>query len=373
MPKAHLTDITVRALKPGSKQLTYWDSTLPGFGLRVSQAGAKSWVVMSGRERRLTTLARYPTMPLKDARVAARKYLTSEKPAPAMMMTFREARTLFLASREQRNKKRTVSDYRRLLTRHFTQFDNRPLNEITTDQLMKVIDGLSETPSEQNHAFVAARTMLRACTARRFIPRSPLEGLGAPTKPAARDRVLSDEEMTQILTTAFSARSIFNQIVLLCLFTGLRRTEAAALRWEWIREEDRTITLPPAITKNNRGHTFPYGDAVADLLTFVSSREGFLFPGRDSKEQFFNGWSRSKENFDRHCAARGWTLHDLRRTFATNLAALGTPVQVTERLLNHVSGTVSGVAAIYNRHSYMPEMRAALQAWEAKVRLLAQG
>jgi integrase len=60
-------------------------------------------------------------------------------------------------------------------------------------------------------------------------------------------------------------------------------------------------------------------------------------------------------------------LHDLRRTFATNLAALGTPIHVTEKLLNHVSGTVSGVAAIYNRHAYMDEMRAAIINWEKRV------
>ncbi len=62
-----------------------------------------------------------------------------------------------------------------------------------------------------------------------------------------------------------------------------------------------------------------------------------------------------------------WTLHDLRRTAATNLAALGTRPHVTERLLNHVSGTVSGVAAIYNRHAYMAEMREALEAWDRKL------
>ena len=66
-----------------------------------------------------------------------------------------------------------------------------------------------------------------------------------------------------------------------------------------------------------------------------------------------------------------WTLHDLRRTFATNLAALGTPIHVTEKLLNHVSGTVSGVVAIYNRHSYMDEMRVAIEKWEKRLAEIA--
>jgi integrase len=61
----------------------------------------------------------------------------------------------------------------------------------------------------------------------------------------------------------------------------------------------------------------------------------------------------------------------LRRTFATNLAALGTPIHVTEKLLNHVSGSVSGVAAIYNRHAYMDEMRAAIINWEKRIAEIA--
>jgi hypothetical protein len=81
-----------------------------------------------------------------------------------------------------------------------------------------------------------------------------------------------------------------------------------------------------------------------------------------------NGWSNLKRTFDKsvHRAAP-WTLHHLRRTFATNLAALGTPIYVTEKLLNHISGSVFGVAAIYNRHGYMDEMRAAIADWEKRL------
>ena len=84
-----------------------------------------------------------------------------------------------------------------------------------------------------------------------------------------------------------------------------------------------------------------------------------------------NGWSNLKTKFDKSVeGVAPWTLHDLRRTFATNLAALGTPIHVTEKLLNHVSGTVSGVAAIYNRHAYMDEMRAAVANWEMRLATL---
>ena len=78
----------------------------------------------------------------------------------------------------------------------------------------------------------------------------------------------------------------------------------------------------------------------------------------------FNAWSKSKVYIDNVSGTTGWTLHDLRRTFATNLAKLGTPPHVIEALLNHKSGEIRGVAAIYNRHRYLDEMRKALEQYE---------
>jgi integrase len=81
-------------------------------------------------------------------------------------------------------------------------------------------------------------------------------------------------------------------------------------------------------------------------------------------------WSKSKITIDKKCAVAEWTLHDLRRTFATKLAGLDVPPHVVERLLNHVSGTISGVAAIYNRFSYVDEMRDAMKRWEERLTAL---
>ena len=92
-----------------------------------------------------------------------------------------------------------------------------------------------------------------------------------------------------------------------------------------------------------------------------------LFPAR-GKHTAFGGWSKGKPNFDKGCPIDHWTLHDLRRTCATNLAALGVPVHVTEKLLSHVSGTTSGIVAVYQRHAYMNEMRDAIERWELHLR-----
>lgn len=85
-----------------------------------------------------------------------------------------------------------------------------------------------------------------------------------------------------------------------------------------------------------------------------------FFPARGASEKPFNGWGKSKARLDAPLDISPYTLHDLRRTFSSNLARLGTPIHVTEKLLNHISGTVSGVAAVYNRYSYIDEMRQAV-------------
>ena len=131
------------------------------------------------------------------------------------------------------------------------------------------------------------------------------------------------------------------------------------------------VSLPD--TKNNRPHAFPIAPLAAGLIEHTPKFESdYIFPARGTQSRSFNGWSKSKFKLDKAIAKAGhdmapWTLHDLRRTFATNLAALGVAPHITERLLNHVSGTISGVAAIYNRHAYLDEMRDAITKWERRL------
>ncbi|MGZ9089359.1 MAG: site-specific integrase [Rhodoplanes sp.] len=174
---------------------------------------------------------------------------------------------------------------------------------------------------------------------------------------------------------ACDALGAFGLLVRLCLLTGQRRGEIGALRWDYIDRRNKLVTLPSSLTKNNREHTFPLGKQALAIIDALPQRGDYLFPGRNH-QQAFQGWAKSKARLDQIVEANGgvvspWTLHDLRRTFATNLAALNTPPHIVERILNHASGTISGVAAIYNRHAYLDEMRAAVMAWENRLSEIA--
>lgn len=372
MPKATLTDLTIRGLAPpATGQLTYWDKTLAGFGLRVSQGGTKSFVVMYGASRQLATIGRYPVIKLADARAEAKRILAQHTLGKHRVknITFDEAKQMFLAASAAKNKPRTTSDYRRLLDRHF-RLGRTMMGDIPQHDIMRRVNKLSDRPAEQNHAFAVVKIFFRWAKRNHYIESNPLADLPMPAAKRSRDRVLSSQELAEVYGKALAYTYPFGPIVALLLLTGQRRGEIGALEWSWIDRPNRIITLPSSLTKNKREHTFPYGAMVDEILDGLPETEDFLFPAsrvhvRGKPTGSYNGWAKTKPKFDATLeGVAHYTLHDLRRTFSSTLAALGTPIHVTEKLLNHVSGTVSGVAAVYNRHSYLEEMREAVTAYE---------
>ncbi|MDP6708258.1 MAG: integrase arm-type DNA-binding domain-containing protein, partial [Alphaproteobacteria bacterium] len=324
MPKAKLTDITIRSLKPPKKgQTTYWDQNLGGFGVRVSQGGTKTFLVMHGTNRRRTTLGRYPILTLSDARTEAKRLMAEITLGKLRLasVSFLEAQKQFLAASRQKNKPNTVYRYQRHLERHFP-FGSTLLTDISTDDVMRRINRLRDTPSEQNHAFMVARTFFRWAARNRLIDRSPLEGLSLPSPIGSRERVLSENELKLFYTKALSHPYPFGPIIALLVLTGARRTEVASLEWEWIDHKDRTITLPSTITKNNITHTFPFGHHVAAVFEKLPRIYGYVFPAHNQRSEtttVFNGWSKAKTVFDEGLQLAPYTLHDLRRTFVSTL------------------------------------------------------
>ncbi len=369
-----ITDLSIKRLIPPVKgQRTYTDGTLPGFGVRVASSGTKTFVLVHGRNRRRITIGRYPTISLQEARARARELIAQRVLGKEDLppIKFEDAIPIFLASQypEHSLKPRTREEAARVLHKHFLpplRFE--VVSTINTDSVMRVVDRMRKTPSEARHAFAVVRLFFRWSERRRYVLRSPLWNVPPPKAAPPRERVLSQDEVKAILTAARASPSTYNRIVELLLLTGQRRGEIAGICREWIDFENRTITFPPKITKNRRQHTIPFGPR-AEVLLREGHQRGCLFRGRGI-ETPFDGWSKGKPKFDRTCLLPHWTLHDLRRTFATNLAVLGVPVHVTEKLLNHISGTMAGIVAVYQRHTYQEEMRAAVERWERHVAVL---
>ena len=358
MPKIAISDLTLRALAvPPRGQVDFWDTKLPNFGIRVSQGGSKTFILKVYNARR--TIGRYPLISLSEARTEAKRILAEKtlgKVRP-QSITFPHARALFLEDKARSAKARTLAEYKRLLNR--LSFKSQ-LATITHEDVSREL-GKIKSPSEHAHLVVVTNGFFNWCIKRRYLTENPARGISRQ-QSTPRARVLSDAELKSIWRVT-TEPTHFNAIVRLLILAGQRRGEIAALRAEYISGD--LCTLPSELTKNGRQHLFPLGSMglhiVGQLLS--SSTAQYLFPARGSQTPF-NGWSKCKNALDKKAAIAPWTLHDLRRTFATKLAQLGVAPHIIERILNHVTGTLSPIALIYNRATYLEEMRAAMALYE---------
>ena len=197
-----------------------------------------------------------------------------------------------------------------------------------------------------------------------------------PAKEKSRSRVLSPIELKAVWQACPDDN--FGRIVQLLILTGQRRGEAAAIRSDWL--DGHLLTFPAHITKNGAEHQLPLGPFAHALLAktlpasdgprggTVSAR--LLFPSAKTG-RVITGWAKLKDALDQRSNVTNWTLHDLRRTFATVHAEIGTPPHITEILLNHkTSDHLTPISKIYNRFRYQNECRQAMCRYEQHIRNL---
>jgi integrase len=360
-----LTDISIKTLDAPAKGVTiYFDDTLTGFGVRVSQAGTKSFVLTHGPRRERETLGRVGVVSLQDARAEAKRRLaeyTLGRNRP-QSVAWNVALEEYLTMKAAELKPSTLNDYQERLNRNF-KYGSTKLDELSPRDLRKSLDRLSEVPGEQQHAFAALRAFLRWAHRCHYLDRNPMERMTTPRRSKPRERILTSEELGRVYLAATDMET-FGSIVQMLILTGQRRGEITNLTPGMLGTN--TITLPSHLTKNSREHAFPIGSTATKLLSHSSRAQGYLFPARGTGgKKPFNGFSKSKPKIDELADVHDWTLHDLRRTFASGLASLGIALPVIERMLNHISGSFGGIVGVYQRYDFMPEMRAAVNAWES--------
>lgn len=341
--RAKITDVSVQRFKPG----VYMDTKTPAFGIRVGKT-TRTWLVVRGEGRVKVRLGHYPAMSLSEARKRALVTLGSpmhEKP----QISFPDAKKAFLELPRWR------SQSRRVLTSSLRHFSfKRNVDKISHEEIATELDAI-DGHSARAHALKDIRTFFNWCVPR-YLAASPCAGLKMAAQPS-RDRTLTRDELKAVWNTA---EGTFGTIVRLLILTGQRKMEIGSLQLSYLAAD--TITLPPAVTKNGREHTFPIGTLAQSL---IPERGGYVFRSAKDVSLRYNGYTFHLKQLQKASGTSGWTLHDLRRTFASLHAELGTPIHVIEKMLNHVTGQISGVAAIYNRYSYMAEMRAACLKYDA--------
>lgn len=313
---------------------------------------------------RFITIGRFPTISLSQARTEAKRLFaefTLGKTRPRSI-TYQLAVELFLQEKTKSRRASTVDSYKGLLTR--LNFQGQ-VAEITPEEVRQKLD----RRKNYNHYLVALKVLFKWCIKRRYIEHDPTLGLSQETR-AARARVLTDDELWKIWQSTVEPTT-FNGIVRLLVLTGQRRSEIAALDGAYFSHNQQTICLPANISKNGKEHLLPIGPMAHSLLT-VLPNAGLLFHARGKPSSPFSGWSKAKRALDHASSVRDWTLHDIRRTFRTIHAKIGTPAHIAERLVNHVSAQ-SEMERTYNLHRYTSEMRHAMEAYEKTLERILGG
>jgi integrase len=202
-----------------------------------------------------------------------------------------------------------------------------------------------------------------------ILDRNPCSGLTRPAKPPTRDRVLTDDEIRSFWRASEQIGEPHEQALKLLLLTGQRLDEIAAMTWDELSVDRLTLNLAAVRTKNNRPHFIPLGPMSRELIANVHRIAHCPFVFTTNGRRPLVNFSHVKTRLDVLMRSlQPWRLHDLRRTVASRLAEAGTSPIVIEKILNHASGLSSGVAGVYNRFDYAAERRAALEAWERKLK-----
>ncbi len=413
MPARHvLTDKQIANAKPaqGKNRYTLWDAVVPSLGLRVTEKGAKSFIVqrrMNGRQAMLT-LGQYPALALIDARERAQDLLKDvtrgvdprqNRPAPVTASGQRKdsfegaVETYIKREVEKHRRPSTQLGIIRPLRKLITRWGTLPVSQIGPKEIIDLLDEIvdSGAPVSANRTYSVLRRFFRWCVERHLIANNPAAVVRKPSKEESRSRNLSDEELREVWLATGRMDWPFGPFIRMAMLTGQRRNEIAGMTRAELDEKTLQWVIPGARTKNGKEHIVPL---AAPVLVILADAPRF---GRDDEAEEdqrarpvfttngktgVSGFSNAKERVDleimiarKHLAKvagkdpervkplPAWTMHDLRRSCATGMGRLGILPHVIETVLNHSSGFRSGIAGVYQRHPYLAERRQALEAW----------
>lgn len=350
------------------------DDVVGGLMIRVSTTGAKVWylaVTVKDRARRIK-VGTYPVLSIADARDKAREMLRQIQlgifeEEPEVRMTFGDVVPQFIEL-YAKPRNRSWKPTERVLTKFASLYD-KPITDIRRGDVVKVVDELiaSGMGAGANRALAAIKKLFAWCLDRGTIETNPIAALKAPAKEVSRDRVLSDQEIVACWRAAEGEGFPFEPFAKLIVLTGQRRGEVAGMRWPELDLTQGVWTIPASRAKNATQHVVPLAPLAVLILQGLPRFAGSDFVFTTTGRTPISGFGRLKARLEKASGADDWRLHDIRRTVATHMAMMGVQPHIIEAVLNHKSGIVSGVAAVYNRHAYTQEKRVALTKWAEHV------
>lgn len=369
-----LTDKSIKAMKPKAKRYEVHDILCPGFSARVSVRGRVSFSVKYryGTKQKRFSCGTYPRVSLAKAREIAMEALrqVDEGIDPARRrrqidLTVEAVVSDFIKKYACPNN-RSWKEAQRVLNRELVSVHGqRDIRKISRSDILEIMDAASERGAryQSNRILAHIRKLCGWCIERGIVETNPTNGIRKQHKEIARDRVLDDQEIVRLLNACAQDGYPYKQYVPLLLATAQRRGELANMRWSELDLEKRTWTIPAERSKNGKPHVVPLSDYAMKLLDDVPQFVDCDLVFTTTRVSPISSFSKALRRLHGASQTSDWHMHDLRRTATSGMASLGVDPHVAEKVLNHMSGVISGVAAVYNRHDYMDEKREALEKW----------
>jgi integrase len=389
---------TVKALKPGSTREETRDPDCRGLYVVVQPSGRKSFAVryrFDGKSRKLT-LPRGITLAAarKEAADAIHQIELGRDPGAAKLQakeahriaaanTFRGVAEQYLereAKKKEGERLRSLEWRRALLERLvYPTLGDQPISTIKRKAIIELLDAIEDGKlvnakgpikggATMAHSTLAiVRKIMRWYAVRDEDYVVPIVPGMARIKPdeRARARVLNDDELRAVWTTAEQRSDPFAAMIRFMLLTACRRSEAAALTWDEIVPDDigPCWLLPAARNKVKVDLIRPLSEAAQALLKDQPEIADCPYVFTYGKKALA-AFSQCKDEFDEASGVASWTLHDLRRTARTLMSRAGVVSDVAEQCLGHL---LSGVRKTYNRDDFKPQKKAAFEALAAQI------
>ncbi|MBF0262560.1 MAG: tyrosine-type recombinase/integrase [Magnetococcales bacterium] len=392
------TDRGIKAIRlPETGRIDVWADNGNGFGLRVSSTGRKVFQFayrFEGKARRMM-LGEYgesPNMTLAEAHkvhALAREQLAKGiDPGAVEQEAKREAQAAPTVAqlveeyieRWAKPRKRTWPEDARMLGKDvIPRWGERKAKDITRRDVLKMLDELQDRgcTTSANRTLACVRKMFNFGVERDMIETSPCTNVRAPVQEVQRDRVLSPEELQTFWNRLDDAHmSEGSRLALrLQLLTATRKGEVLAAAWGDFDLKGCMWTIPVEESKNKMPHRVPLSTqamAILDRIKTISGDSPWLFPSRNdaTRHAIETSVDHAVRRNQDHFGIGQFTPHDLRRTAASQMTEMGISRLVVSKILNHVE---RGITAVYDRHSYDAEKRAALDAWGKRLETIVTG
>ncbi len=368
-----LTDLMVAKLKPGPKRVTLPDPEFVGHYVRITPAGAKSYVAVArepyAKKQVWATIGSTDHYSIDEARDLAREAIKRIKaglpafePPPVKPDSFKAVAENYVERHVKANRLRSQIQIERILEKYvYPVWGDREFESIRRSDVAALLDMVQDAhgPRQADYVLAIVRGIMRWYASRSddyLVPIGPRMGRADP-KTRKRARILDDDEIRAVWAVA-EANGSFGAIVRLALLTAQRREKIAALRWKDVTADGVWNIPTEEREKGNAGALVLPEAALAIIQGHKRIGDNpYVFAGRG--DGHFNGFSPCKRTFDEKVGnLPRWTLHDLRRSARSLMARAGVRPDIAERVMGHA---ISGVEGVYDRHSYRDEKADALR------------